>query len=72
MMNVQIVFHVGTIIGAGSAVIAAVSSLRNGRILRQNGQTGTPPASSKQTPTKTTKGAPADDWYEPPDFGSTK
>lgn len=54
-----------TAIAALPGVIAAVSSLRNGRTLKENGHSHTHKTAGK----KTSKGG-SKDWYEPPNFGS--
>lgn len=51
-----------TIIATAPAAIAAASSLRNGRILKENGRT-----KSGQTNKATKKKTPNGDWYAPPD-----
>jgi len=69
-----ILHEVGTIIAAVAAAIAATSSLRNGQRLK-NGALEGPRAKRKPRKKKTLKGEPGEegnDWFSPPDLGSTK
>lgn len=64
-----ILHEVGTIIVGSAAVIAAVSSLKNGRTLK-NGthqtKAGAGKRSSKPAKKKTSNGDENSDWYNPP------
>lgn len=53
-------------ISAIPAIIAAVSSLRNGKRLRENGTNPAGGATSK--PRKTKKNGQNPDWFHPPDL----
>lgn len=64
---IKLLHELGTIIAAVAAAIAATSSLRNGRTLKQNGshpKEAVPPGSAKPATKKTSSG----DWYVPPDL----
>ncbi len=58
-------------IGSLGGVIAAASSLRNGKILKKNGQAGEVSATQQVPKTKITvedRNRSGPDWYTPPDL----
>lgn len=58
----------GITIAAAAGVTGAVSSLKNGRTLKDQNETGTVNLSLKPTLKKTSSDEKRKDWYEPPDL----